>query len=102
VFGGLCFVFFGMQVDPRTLLPVLLPALALAGVGVVSKVATGYAAGALAGIGCAGRWRAGYALVPRDEFSIMIAGLGVAAGIESSLGALAAAYVLALAVVVPF
>jgi len=101
VFGGLFFVFFGMQVDPRTLPPVLLPALALAGVGVVSKVATGYAAGALAGIGRAGRWRAGYALVPRGEFSIVIAGLGVAAGIESSLGALAAAYVLALAVVGP-
>ena len=101
VFGGLFFVFFGMQVDPRSLPPVLLPALALAGVGVVSKVATGYAAGALAGIGRAGRWRAGYALVPRGEFSIVIAGLGVAAGIESSLGALAAAYVLALAVVGP-
>lgn len=101
VFGGLFFVFFGMQVDPRTLPPVLLPAIALACVGVVSKVATGYAAGALAGIGRAGRWRAGYALVPRGEFSIVIAGLGVAAGVEPQLGPFAAAYVLALAVAGP-
>lgn len=101
VFGGLFFVFFGMQVDPRTLPPVLLPAIALACVGIASKVATGYAAAALAGIGRPGRWRAGYALVPRGEFSIVIAGLGVASGIEPSLGALAAAYVLALAVAGP-
>lgn len=101
VFGGLFFVFFGMQVDPRTLPPVLLPAIALACVGVASKVATGYAAAALAGIGRAGRWRAGYALVPRGEFSIVIAGLGVAAGVEPRLGPLAAAYVLALAVAGP-
>jgi monovalent cation:H+ antiporter-2, CPA2 family len=33
-------------------------------------------------------------LVPRGEFSIVIAGLGVAAGVESDLAALAAAYVL--------
>lgn len=101
VFGGLFFVFFGMQVDPRSLPPVLLPAIALACVGVASKVATGYAAAALAGIGRAGRWRAGYALVPRGEFSIVIAGLGVAAGVEPRLGPLAAAYVLALAVAGP-
>jgi len=101
VFGGLFFVFFGMQVDPRSLLPVLLPALVLAIVGAVSKIGTGYAAAALAGVGRPGRWRAGYALVPRGEFSIVIAGLGVAAGIEARIGAFAAAYVLALAVAGP-
>ncbi len=101
VFGGLFFVFFGMQVDPRTLPPVLVPAIALACVGIASKVVTGYAAAALAGIGRAGRWRAGYALVPRGEFSIVIAGLGVAAAVEPQLGPFAAAYVLALAVTGP-
>ncbi len=101
VFGGLFFIFFGMQVDPRTLPPVLLPALALAVVGVGSKVATGYVAGAIAGVGKPARWRAGWALVARGEFSIVIAGLGVAAGIEPRLGAFAAAYVLALAIAGP-
>jgi CPA2 family monovalent cation:H+ antiporter-2 len=101
VFGGLFFVFFGMQVDPRTLPPVLLPALVLAVIGAASKIGTGYAAAAIAGVGRAGRWRAGYALVPRGEFSIVIAGLGVAAGVEPRLGPFAAAYVLALAVAGP-
>ncbi|MGH3750759.1 MAG: cation:proton antiporter, partial [Micromonosporaceae bacterium] len=41
------------------------------------------------------------ALVPRGEFSIVIAGLAVAAGVDSQLGALAAAYVLVLAMVGP-
>jgi len=101
VFGGLFFVFFGMQVDPRSLLPVLLPALVLALIGAVSKIGTGYAAAALAGVGRPGRWRTGLALVPRGEFSIVIAGLGVAAGVEARIGAFAAAYVLALAVAGP-
>ena len=37
-------------------------------------------------------------LVPRGEFSVVIAGLGVAAGVEPRLGPLTAAYVLVLAV----
>jgi CPA2 family monovalent cation:H+ antiporter-2 len=101
VFGGLFFVFFGMQVDPGSLPPVLLPALALAVIGTLSKIGTGYAAATLAGVGRPGRWRAGFALVPRGEFSIVIAGLGVAAGVEPRIGALAAAYVLALAIAGP-
>ena len=43
--------------------------------------------------------RAGLSLVPRGEFSVVIAGLGVAAGVEHDLGPLAACYVLMLAVV---
>ncbi len=51
------------------------------------------------GIGPKGAWRAGLSLVPRGEFSIVIAGLGVAAGVEPMLGPLSAAYVLILAMV---
>lgn len=101
VFGGLFFVFFGMQVDPRALVPVLVPACALAAVGVATKIATGYVAGTRIGVGKKARWRTGYALVPRGEFSIVIAGIGVASGVEVELGALAAAYVLILAIAGP-
>ena len=59
-----------------------------------TKVLTGYLAARRAGIGEAGRWRAGFALTPRGEFSIVIAGLAIAAGADRSLGALATAYVL--------
>lgn len=98
VFGGLFFVAFGLGVDPASIPPVLLPALALALVTAISKVATGWSAGARAGLGARGRWRAGWSLVPRGEFSIVIAGLGVGAGLDADLGALTAAYVLILAV----
>jgi CPA2 family monovalent cation:H+ antiporter-2 len=98
VFGGLFFVAFGLAVDPASIPPVLLPALALALVTAVSKVATGWSAGSRAGLGSRGRWRAGWSLVPRGEFSIVIAGLGVNAGLDGDLGALTAAYVLILAV----
>ena len=53
------------------------------------------------GVGPRGRWRAGTALVARGEFSIVIAGLAVATGREPSLGPLATAYVLILAVLGP-
>jgi CPA2 family monovalent cation:H+ antiporter-2 len=99
VFGGIFFVFFGLTIDPRDLPPVLLPALILAVITAVTKIGTGSWAAARAGIGPKGRWRTGLSLIPRGEFSIVIAGLGVAAGVESQLGPLAAAYVLILAVV---
>ena len=59
-----------------------------------TKLLTGYLAARRAGIAEAGRWRAGFALMPRGEFSIVIAGLAVAAGVDRSLAALATAYVL--------
>ncbi|MGD9704176.1 MAG: cation:proton antiporter [Acidimicrobiia bacterium] len=98
VFGGLFFVFFGLQIDPGTLLPVLLPALALAVATASTKLATGWWAAARAGIGQRGRVRAAISLIPRGEFSIVIAGIGVAAGLDADLGPLAACYVLILAV----
>lgn len=98
VFGGLFFVFFGLTIDPRDLLPVLLPALALAVVTAVTKISTGVFAARRNGIGPKGQWRTGLSLIPRGEFSIVIAGLGVAAGAQAQLGPFAAAYVLILAV----
>ncbi|WNM24622.1 cation:proton antiporter [Demequina capsici] len=98
VFGGIFFVFFGLTIDPRDLVPVLLPALALAVVTAATKVATGMWAARRVGIGPKGQWRTGVSLIPRGEFSIVIAGLGITAGIQPQLGPLAAAYVLILAV----
>ena len=99
VFGGLFFVFFGLQIDPATLAPALGPAVGLAIVTGASKAGTGWWAARRAGIGVPGRKRAAASLVPRGEFSIVIAGIGVAAGAEPDLGPTAASYVLILAVV---
>ena len=98
VFGGIFFVFFGIAIDPRDLIPVAVPALILAVVTAATKIGTGVWAARRAGIGPRGQWRAGLSLVPRGEFSIVIAGLGVAAGANAQLGPFAAAYVLVLAV----
>ncbi|MFI5531984.1 cation:proton antiporter [Kitasatospora sp. NPDC051853] len=101
LFAAVFFVFFGLNTDPASIPPVLLPALALAVVTALTKIATGWWAARRAGLASRARWRAGGALVARGEFSIVIAGLAVAAGIEPALGPLATAYVLLLVVIGP-
>jgi len=100
IFAAVFFVFFGLTTDPGQLPGVLLPAAALALVGVATKYASGWVAGRRAGVARPGRLRAGAALVPRGEFSIIIAGL-VASSVTAELAPTAAAYVLVLAVVGP-
>ncbi|MEV6378070.1 cation:proton antiporter [Streptomyces sp. NPDC051773] len=101
LFAAVFFVFFGLHTDPSSIPPVLLPALVLAVVTASTKIATGYWAAKRAGVSVKGRWRAGGTLVARGEFSIVIAGLAVTAGIEPSLGPLATAYVLILVILGP-
>jgi len=101
LFAAVFFVFFGLSTDPETIPPVLLPALGLAVVTMGTKVLTGWYAARRAGIASKGRLRAGLALMPRGEFSIVIAGLAVAAGVDARLGALATAYVLITVVTGP-
>lgn len=102
LFAAIFFVFFGLSTDPGLLVPVLLPALVLAIVTMGTKVLTGYLAAKRAGIAVPGRWRTGFSLTPRGEFSIVIAGLAVAAGVEPQLAAVATAYVLITVVAGPF
>ena len=101
LFAAVFFVFFGLQIDPGSLPSVAGLALVLGIVTAATKIATGWWAAARAGVRLRGRVRAGTTLVARGEFSIVIAGLGVAAGVEPGLGALSAAYVLLLAVAGP-
>jgi monovalent cation:H+ antiporter-2, CPA2 family len=101
LFAAVFFLFFGLQTDPRSIPPVALAAAALALVTAATKVGTGWWAARRIGVGPRGRWRAGTALIPRGEFSIVIAGLAVAAGREPTLGPLATTYVLILAVLGP-
>ncbi|WP_433530733.1 cation:proton antiporter [Micromonospora sp. CA-263727] len=102
LFAAVFFVFFGLATDPRHIPPVLLPALLLALITMTTKTLTGYLAARRVGIAEPGRWRAGLALVPRGEFSIVIAGLAVSAGsVEPKLAALAATYVLITVVTGP-
>jgi CPA2 family monovalent cation:H+ antiporter-2 len=101
LFAATFFLFFGLQIDPGAIPPVLLLATALGLVTALTKIATGWWAARRTGIGVRGRFRAGFALVARGEFSIVIAGLAVSANLEPQLGPLAAAYVLFLAILGP-
>jgi CPA2 family monovalent cation:H+ antiporter-2 len=99
LFAASFFFFFGLEIPPASLPPVAVKALALGVVTAATKIATGYFAARRADVDRQGCWRAGVALVPRGEFSIIIAGFG--ATLEPRLGAFAAAYVLLLAVAGP-
>lgn len=99
LFAAMFFFFFGLEIDPRSLPPVLLTAVALAAVTTLSKLLTGYWATRSRKLDRRARLRAGLTLVARGEFSIVIAGLG--AGIEPRLGSLSAAYVLLMAIFGP-
>jgi CPA2 family monovalent cation:H+ antiporter-2 len=101
LFAALFFAFFGLQIDPAALPGALVLATALAVVTAATKLATGWWAAKAAGVARPGRLRAGATLIARGEFSIVIAGIAVAEGIETDLGPLAAAYVLILAVCGP-
>ncbi|MEU8816491.1 cation:proton antiporter [Actinoplanes sp. NPDC048796] len=101
LFAAVFFVFFGLSTDPAEIPPVLVPALGLAVLTMATKVVTGYLAARRVGIALPGRLRAGLALMPRGEFSIVIAGLAVASGVEPRLAPLATAYVLITVVTGP-
>jgi monovalent cation:H+ antiporter-2, CPA2 family len=99
LFAATFFFFFGLEIDPRILPPVLLVAFMLTVVTTLTKMLTGYWATRGAGFTRRSRLRAGLTLVAHGEFSIIIAGLGVS--LEPRLGPLAAAYVLIMAVLGP-
>ncbi|MEV0060873.1 cation:proton antiporter [Nocardia sp. NPDC050718] len=102
LFAAMFFVLFGLSTDPRTIPPVLGWAVLLAVVTTATKIATGWWAAKRAGASQLGRARAGTALVARGEFSIVIAGLAVAAGaVPDEFAALATTYVLLMAIIGP-
>jgi monovalent cation:H+ antiporter-2, CPA2 family len=99
LFAATFFFFFGLQIDPATLPQALPFAIGLGIVTALTKVLTGYWAAGKTAADRRGRLRAGTALIARGEFSIVIAGLGVA--LEPRLGPLSAAYVLFTAILGP-
>ncbi len=101
LFAATFFLFFSFQIEPGSLVDVLVPAVLLALVTAGGKLLSGQAAARPLGVGSAGRLRAGTALIARGEFSIVIASLGAGTTHGERLGALAAAYVLVTAITGP-
>ena len=102
LFAAVFFLFFGLAIDPLTLGPVLVPAISLGLISMVAKVLTGWWTTQDKGLNTGSRLRAGITLIPRGEFSLVIATMGLSAGLNPELGTLSAAYVLVTAIVGPF
>ncbi len=97
LFAAAFFVFFGLQINLAGVASVAIWVVILCILGAAGKIATGWYVAGRSGTGHAARLRAGTVLVARGEFSIIIASLAVAAGVDPRLGPLAAGYVLILA-----
>jgi CPA2 family monovalent cation:H+ antiporter-2 len=101
LFAAVFCLFFGLSTDPGAISGVLLVAVALGVVTAFTKFATGNWAARRAGSSERGRVRAGLVLIPRGEFSIIIAGLGAGLVGGEQLPALAAVYVLLMVIAGP-
>lgn len=93
-FAAVFFIFFGLQIDPREVVDVIVPVAVLALITAATKYATVAFAARQRPMSSPSRWRATASLLARGEFSIVIAGLAITAGAPQELAAVAAGYVL--------
>ncbi|MGE0824439.1 MAG: cation:proton antiporter [Candidatus Binatia bacterium] len=101
-FAALFFVSFGMQIDYRAFADVVQLGLLCFGVAVVGKITAGVLAGRWQGLSTPASLSLGFALVPKGEFSIILAGVASqVARPEIHLGALVAFFVLLMSIVGP-
>jgi CPA2 family monovalent cation:H+ antiporter-2 len=102
LFAALFFVSFGLSLSLTGLSGVLLPALLLVVVGIATKSFGGYLSGRAAGHSAPQSVVVGVSLIPKGEFSVVIAGLAAAATTaDSEIVALTGLYVFALSIIGP-
>jgi CPA2 family monovalent cation:H+ antiporter-2 len=102
LFAALFFVSFGISLDLGSLSDLLLPALLLVVIGAATKTLGGFVSGRVAGHNPAQSTVIGLSLVPKGEFSIVIAGLAAASAQgDSGIVALTGVYVFALSIIGP-
>jgi CPA2 family monovalent cation:H+ antiporter-2 len=98
LFAAIFFLFFGLKTNPADIPPVLIPALLLTFVGVLSKWFTAW--WAMKDVEEEhGIRRVAALLIPRGEFSIVIAGLAASATFATELESLTITYVILTTVV---
>lgn len=101
IFSVVFFFYFGLTMQFQNI-GMILAATALATVlSILGKTATGYLAGKFAGLSFPAALTAGLTLIPRGEFSIVLAALATAAGLGDIIGPFTALYILLLAVAGP-
>ena len=100
-FGAIFFFHFGLTIDLGDVVTVVPQVLLAAGTTVLLAVAAGVVAARLHGFGRAQAANIGLTVLSRGEFSLVLASLALAAGLDPRIGSFAAGYVLVLAVLGP-
>jgi monovalent cation:H+ antiporter-2, CPA2 family len=100
-FAALFFVSFGLSIEVGTLGAVVVPALLAVLLTVTLNVVAGVVAARMYGLNQRAAANIGLTLLGRGEFSLILASLALAAGLDSRVGPFVALYVLVLAVVSP-
>lgn len=100
-FGAVFFFSFGLNIDPSTLASAFWLSLGAALLTIVGNVIAGMIAGRKAGLSHKASTNIGLTIMARGEFSIIVANLGITAGLNPILTPFTAMYVLFLAILGP-
>ncbi|MDQ0225372.1 cation:proton antiporter [Metabacillus niabensis] len=100
-FGAVFFFSFGLSIDPSTLADAIWLALGAAFVTIIGNFVAGMISGRKAGLSHKASTSIGLTIMARGEFSIIVANLGITAGLNSILTPFTALYVLILAIIGP-
>jgi CPA2 family monovalent cation:H+ antiporter-2 len=100
-FAAVFFFAFGLTIDPDDISVVALPVALAVALSLVCNVAAGVIGARLYGFGPRSAANAGLTLLGRGEFSLILATLAAAAGLDARVGPFVALYVLVLAIAGP-
>ena len=100
-FGAIFFFSFGLSIDPLTLTDAVWLALGAVVLTIIGNIVAGMIAGRKKGLSHKASLNIGLTIMARGEFSIIIANLGIAAGLAPMLKPFSALYVLILAILGP-
>lgn len=100
-FGAIFFFSFGLTINPATLVDAIWLALGAVLVTIIGNFISGMISGRKAGLSHKASSSIGLTIMARGEFSIIVANLGVAAGLSPILTPFTALYVLILAILGP-
>jgi CPA2 family monovalent cation:H+ antiporter-2 len=101
LFAAMFFFAFGLSVDPGALGEVAAPVLLAVTVTVAGCIVAGTIAARIQKMGPYAAANIGLTVLARGEFSLILASLAVAAGLDGRLGPFTAGYVLVLAIAGP-
>lgn len=100
-FAAVFFFAFGLTIDPSDVGAVASPVAAAVILTIVLNLVAGWIGARMHGFGPREAANAGLTLVGRGEFSLILATLAIAAGLDARIGPFVALYVLVLAIVGP-